>query len=69
MDLNRMTNHMALAAYSHKDPDSQVIKMAKRYKRKSITPSIKRTLNTVINSAMPSLLVKRVHSEVHNVSA
>jgi len=69
MKLETMTNHLALAAYTHKQPDAQVIKMAKRYKRKSITPSIKRTLNTVINSAMPSLLVKKVYSEVHNVSA
>ena len=60
MKLETMTINMTLAAYMHEEPDKQVIRMAKRYRRQSVSSSIKRTLRTVISSPKPALLVKRV---------
>jgi hypothetical protein len=64
MLVEEMTRRMVMATYQHDDTDKQVVKMAKRYRRRCITPSTKRTLNTVINSPMPTLLVRVVYDEV-----
>ena len=69
MKVATMTVNMNIATYQHDKPDSQVVKMAKRYKRKCITPSTKRTLNKVIASPKPTLLVRTVYDEVMDVSA
>ena len=67
MKVATMTTNMTLATYQHKNADAQLIKMAKRYKRKCITPSTKRTLNRIISSPMPTLLVRVVYDEVLDV--
>ena len=64
MKLQTMTQNMAIATYTHNDPDKQVVTMAKRYKAKSLSPSIRKTLDRVILAPLPSLLVSRVYSEV-----
>lgn len=69
MKVATMTVNMTLATYQHDNPDDQIVKMAKRYKRKCITPSTKRTLNRVITSPKPTVLVRMVYEEVLNVSA
>ncbi len=69
MKVATMTVNMTLATYQHDKPDNQIVKMAKRYKRKCITPSTKRTLNKVITSPKPTLLVRTVYDEVLNVPA
>ena len=69
MKVATMTVHMTLASYQPDNSDDQIVKMAKRYKRKCITPSTKRTLNRVITSPKPTVLVRTVYEEVLNVSA
>lgn len=69
MKVATMTVNMTLASYQPDNSDDQIVKMAKRYKRKCITPSTKRTLNRVITSPKPTVLVRTVYEEVLNVSA
>jgi len=62
--IRRMTIHMAIAAYSHSEPDKQVVRMAYRYKKKCISPATKRTLRKIIRSARPAYLVTTVYDNV-----
>lgn len=56
---------LTLAAYLHRDPDTQVRRMAKRYKRlcpKSNKKALS-TLRTVIKASQPALVVKVAYDE------
>jgi len=64
MKIRDLTITMAIAAYSHSEPDKQVVRMAKRYRRKCITPSVKRTLSRIIGSPKPAYLVTTVYDKV-----
>ena len=55
---------MAIAAYSHSEPDKQVVRMAKRYRRKCISSKDKRTLRRIIESSKPAYLVTITHEVV-----
>lgn len=55
---------MCIAAYMHRDPDVQVRRMAKRYKKLTNNKTIQRTLKTIIKSSRPSLVVKVTYDEL-----
>ncbi len=67
MLIRDLTITMAIAAYSHSEPDKQVVRMAYRYKKKCISPKTKRTLRRIIRSARPACLVMISHEEISNV--
>ena len=64
MKIRELTITMAIAAYSHSEPDKQVVRMAYRYKKKCISPATKRTLRRIMLSSRPAELVCRVYDEV-----
>lgn len=55
---------MCIAAYLHKDPDTQVRRMAKRYKRLTNDKTTQRTLRTIIKSSQPAKVVKVAYDEL-----
>ena len=64
MKIRDLTITMAIAAYSHSEPDKQVVRMAKRYRRKCISSKDKRTLRRIIGSPKPAYRVTTVYDEV-----
>jgi hypothetical protein len=60
------TLDMCIAAYMHRDPDTQVRRMAKRYKKLTNNKTTQRTLRTIIKSSRPSLVVKVAYDELTN---
>ena len=64
MNIRDLTITMAIAAYSHSEPDKQVVRMAYRYKKKCISPATKRTLRRIIRSSRPAYLVTTVYDKV-----
>jgi len=68
MLIRDLTITMAIAAYSHSEPDKQVVRMAYRYKKKCISPATKRTLRKIIRSSRPAYLVCRVYDEQSGIS-
>jgi hypothetical protein len=64
MKTTRATLHMRLATYLSDNPDEQVVKMATRVAKKTISKRTKRTMKTIIDSPYPAELVKRVYDEV-----
>lgn len=59
----RATIHMALAAYLADKPDDQVLMMAKRVRKRTISKRTKATMLHVINCHSPAEMVKRVYEE------
>lgn len=60
--IEREILHLALAAYN--GGDSQVIKLAKRYKKRTLSPKVKRAMSVVLKfEYSPSDLAKRVYWE------
>jgi len=59
-----MTLNMVIAAYLHKDPDTQVRRMAKRYKKSTKDKTAQRTLRVIIKSPQPSKVVKVAYDEL-----
>lgn len=57
ISLYNQVQHLAIAALTHETPDKQVIKMAKRYRAKSIKPMNKRAMLKVIKHETPAKLV------------
>jgi hypothetical protein len=57
---------MCIAAYMHPNPDVQVRKMAKRYKKSTSNKTNQRTLRTIIKSTRPSLVVMVAYDELTN---
>ena len=60
------TLDMCIAAYIHNDPDAQVRRMAKRYKKLTRNKTTQRTLKTIIKSSRPSLVVMVAYDELTN---
>lgn len=60
------TLNMCIAAHLHSDPDTQVRRMAKRYKKLTNDKTTQRTLRTIIKSPRPSLVVKVAYDELTN---
>lgn len=61
MKTERAPLHMCLAAYLSPDPHSQVLKMAKRVQRTTISKRTKATMKHVISSPVPAAVVLHVH--------
>lgn len=62
MQIEREITHLALAAYY--GGDEQVLKLAKRFQRRTISPKVKRAMNTVLKFPLsPAELAKRVYWE------
>ena len=55
---------MCIAAYLHKDPDTKVRRMAKRYKKLTKDKTTKRAMRTIINSSQPAKVVKAAYDEL-----
>ena len=60
------TLNMVIAAYMSKDPNAQVRRMAKRYKKITTNKTTQRTLRTIIKSSQPALVVKVAYDELTN---
>lgn len=60
------TLNMAIAAYMSRDPNTQVRRMAKRYKKLTTNKTTQRTLRTIIKSSQPALVVKVAYDELTN---
>lgn len=60
------TLNMAIAAYMSIDPNTQVRRMAKRYKKTTTNKTTQRTLRTIIKSSQPALVVKVAYDELTN---
>lgn len=58
------TLNMAIAAYLNEYPDTQVRRMAKRYKRLTNDKTTQRTLRTIIKSSQPAKVVKVAYDEL-----
>lgn len=63
-DIQDFFLNMCIAAYLHKDPDTQVRRMAKRYKRLTNDKTTQRTLRTIIKSSQPAKVVKVAYDEL-----
>ena len=61
--LKEMTINMAIASHTATDPRKQVVQMAKRYQRRTISPKTKKALQLVIDCPDPVKLVRRVQDE------
>jgi len=57
---------MTIAAYMSRDPNTQVKRMAKRYKKITTNKTTQRTLRTIIKSSQPALVVKVSYDELTN---
>ena len=57
---------MAIASHTATDPRKQVIEMAKRYQRQTISPKTKKALQLVIDCPDPVQLVRRVQDEANS---
>lgn len=64
--LKEMTINMAIASHTATDPRKQVIEMAKRYQRQTISPKTKKALQLVIDCPDPVQLVRRVQDEANS---
>ena len=62
-DIQDFFLNMCITAYLHKDPDTQVRRMAKRYKKLTNDKATQRTLK-VIKSPQPSKVVKVAYDEL-----
>lgn len=60
------TLNMAIAAYLNKDPNTQVRRMTKQYKKITTNKTTQRTLRTIIKSSQPALVVKVAYDELTN---
>lgn len=60
------TLNMTIAAYMSRDPNTQVKRMAKRYKKITTNKTTQRTLRTIIKSSQPALVVKVSYDELTN---
>ena len=58
------TLNMAIAAYMSRDPNTQVRRMAKRYKRLTNDKTAQRVLRTIIKSSQPAKVVKVAYDEL-----
>ena len=56
--------NMCIAAYLSDEPDVQVRRMAKKYKRSTVNKSNRRTLGKIIKSSRPSLVIKVAYEEL-----
>ena len=68
-DNNQMwswTIDMCIAAHLHRDPDTQVRRMANRYEKLTTNKTTQRTLRTIIKSSQPALVVKVAYYELTN---
>ena len=63
-DIQDFFLNMCIAAYLHKDPDTQVRRMAKRYKKSTNDKATQRTLRVIIKSPQPSKVVKVAYDEL-----
>jgi hypothetical protein len=61
--LTRMTIHMALAAYLSDDPHKQIIRMAKRYRRGSKDPKVRRSMKLVMWHPRPVRVIWSVYKK------
>lgn len=55
---------MGIAAYMHREPDTQVRRMAKQYKTKTQNKTAQKILKTIIKSSKPAIVVKVTHNEI-----
>jgi len=63
-EVAREVIHLALAAYMADSPDEQVLTLAKKIKRTTLKPSIKRAAGVVLKyDRFPALLAMRVYWE------
>jgi len=58
--------NMCIASYLSDEPDAQVRRMAKKYKRSTANKSNRRTLGKIIKSSRPSLVIKVAYEELIN---
>lgn len=58
------TLDMCLAAYLSRDPDSQVRKMARKYKKETRSKKRLKTLKLIIKSSHPAKLVKLAYDDL-----
>ena len=58
--------NMCIVAYLSDEPDVQVRRMAKKYKRSTVNKSNRRTLGKIIKSSRPSLVIKVAYEELIN---
>ncbi len=63
MKTTRATLHMALAAYSAKNPDKQVLSIARRVKRTTSSKRTQRAMKRVLDAPYPAALVLQVVDE------
>lgn len=61
--LREMTINMAIASHTATDPRKQVIQMARRYQRQTISPKTRKSLQLIIDCPDPVQLVRRVQDE------
>jgi hypothetical protein len=61
--ITRMTLHMCLAAYLSDDPQRQVVRMAKRYRKHCKIPSTRKSLKHIIHYPRPVWLVWTVYKK------
>lgn len=55
---------MAVASYLNRDPNTQVRKMAKKYKKITKSKFTKRTLGVIIKNPKPAMLVIMAHDDL-----
>jgi hypothetical protein len=63
MKTHRATLHMALAAYMAPDENEQVLKIAKRVYKRTISKRTKSTMKSVLESNIPASLVLHVYED------
>jgi hypothetical protein len=56
--------NMTIAAYLNDEPDIQVRRMAKKYRKLTTDKSNRRTLGKIIKSSRPSLVIKVAYEEL-----
>lgn len=61
--MDRETIHMALATCYHSNSDGQIIRMAKRYMRRTRSPKVKNIYKQLIVDHCPSEAVLEVYQE------
>ena len=63
LTVDQATIHMALALYYTDEPDKQIKRMAKRYRRNTKQPEARRIYKAIIKDPHPSQSVEEVYEE------